>query len=107
MAGETLEKKEAEKKVEGGWFGLGGGSEGSRPEPEAKKKGPKDVKRFGTTLKEKVTEIKKELSLDESLGMGAAIKAANEAMGIEGKGTLPQQVDKIVEAMGVDPRVDA
>jgi len=45
------------------------------------------------TMAQKVARVKEELSLDPSLPVAKAVAEANAAMGIEGQGTLAQQVD--------------
>jgi hypothetical protein len=53
------------------------------------------------TLAQKVARIKEELSLDPSLPLAKAVAEANVAMGIEGQGTLAQQVDFLLTELGV------
>ena len=48
-----------------------------------------------------VARIKEELSLDPSLPVAKAVAEANAAMGIEGHGTLAQQVDLLLTELGV------
>ena len=45
------------------------------------------------TMAQRVARVKEELSLDPSLPVAKAVAEANSAMGIEGQGTLAQQVD--------------
>ena len=53
-------------------------------------------------LAEKVERIKAELGLDDSLKMAAAVKKANEAMGLEAVGTMADQVSALLEQLGVE-----
>ena len=53
------------------------------------------------TMAQKVARIKEELSLDPSLPLAKAVAEANVAMGIEGQGTLAQQVDYLLTELGV------
>jgi chemotaxis protein histidine kinase CheA len=53
------------------------------------------------TMAQKVARIKEELSLDPSLPVAKAVAEANVAMGIEGQGTLAQQVDYLLTELGV------
>ena len=57
----------------------------------------------GATLKEKVEFIKQELGIDPNENLGKAIKLANEKMGIEGKGPLPQQADALCGQLDASP----
>ena len=52
------------------------------------------------TLASKVEQIKMALDLDASLSMPAAIKMANEAMGLPNEGTLPAQADVLLAQLG-------
>jgi len=52
-------------------------------------------------LPHQVARIKEELSLDPSLPLAKAVAEANVAMGIEGQGTLAQQVDYLLTELGV------
>ncbi|KOO33304.1 hypothetical protein Ctob_016164, partial [Chrysochromulina tobinii] len=52
------------------------------------------------TLAQKVARIKEELSLDPSLQVAKAVAEANAAMGIEGQGTIAQQVDFLLTELG-------
>ena len=52
-------------------------------------------------LPHQVARIKEELSLDPSLPVAKAVAEANAAMGIEGHGTLAQQVDLLLTELGV------
>ena len=54
------------------------------------------------TMAEKVARIKVELGLDDSLALAAAVKAANEAMGLEPAGAMADQVATLLEQLGVD-----
>jgi protein kinase 1 len=53
------------------------------------------------TMAQKVARIKEELSLNPSLPVAKAVAEANAAMGIEGQGTLAQQVDLLLTELGV------
>ena len=53
------------------------------------------------SLKQKVQIFTRELSIDESLPMAAAVRAANLAIGLDTEGPLPSQVDKIISALRV------
>lgn len=53
------------------------------------------------TLADKVHRIKVELGLDMEMPMAAAIKQANELMGIQPEGTMPMQADALMVALGV------
>jgi hypothetical protein len=53
------------------------------------------------TMAQKVARIKEELSLDPSLPVAKAVAEANAAMGIEGQGSLAQQVDYLLTELGV------
>ena len=53
------------------------------------------------TLAEKVARIKQELGLDEALPLGPAIKAANEAMGLEPEGVMAAQVTNLLQQLNV------
>jgi hypothetical protein len=53
------------------------------------------------TMAQKVARIKEELSLDPLLPVAKAVAEANAAMGIEGQGTLAQQVDHLLTELGV------
>ena len=53
------------------------------------------------TLAEKVARIKLELGLDEALPLGPAIKAANEAMGLEPEGVMAEQVTNLLQQLNV------
>jgi hypothetical protein len=53
------------------------------------------------TMAQKVARVKEELSLDPSLPVAKAVAEANAAMGIEGQGTLAQQVDFLLTELGV------
>eukprot|EP00900_Chrysochromulina_parva_P006115 jgi/Chrpa1/15504/Chrysochromulina_OHIO_Genome00022592-RA len=53
------------------------------------------------TMAQKVARIKEELSLDPSLPVAKAVAEANAAMGIEGQGSLAQQVDFLLTELGV------
>ena len=53
------------------------------------------------TMAQKVARVKEELSLDPSLPVAKAVAEANAAMGIEGHGTLAQQVDLLLTELGV------
>ena len=52
-------------------------------------------------LPHQVARIKEELSLDPSLPVAKAVAEANVVMGIEGHGTLAQQVDLLLTELGV------
>jgi hypothetical protein len=52
-------------------------------------------------LPHQVARIKEELSLDPSLPVAKAVAEANAAMGIEGQGSLAQQVDFLLTELGV------
>jgi hypothetical protein len=52
-------------------------------------------------MAQKMARVKEELSLDPSLPVAKAIAEANAVMGIEGQGTLPQQVDYLLTELGV------
>ena len=51
------------------------------------------------TMPQKVEKVKEFLGLDASLGMGAAIKEANEMTGLASEGTMPNQVDKLMSEL--------
>ena len=53
------------------------------------------------TMAQKVARVKEELSLDPSLPVAKAVAKANAAVGIEGQGTLAQQVDFLLTELGV------
>ena len=53
-------------------------------------------------MKERVAKIKEECDLDASLKQAAAIKKANEMMGLPGTGTLPDQVAALFEALDLE-----
>ena len=53
------------------------------------------------TLGDRVALIKREMQLDEGLAFGAAVRAANEQVGLEAKGTLAQQVAALLEQLGL------
>jgi len=53
------------------------------------------------TLAEKVARIKQELGLDESLPLPAALKAANEAMGLEPEGVIAEQVSSLLLQLNI------
>jgi len=53
------------------------------------------------SMVDKVAEIKRELAMPPELPMASAVKKANAAMGLEPSGTLPTQVQKLLEAMGL------
>jgi hypothetical protein len=53
------------------------------------------------TMAQKVARIKEELSLDPLLPVAKAVAEANAAMGIEGQGSLAQQVDYLLTELGV------
>ena len=46
--------------------------------------------------------IKEALSVEAGLPLPAAIKAANELMGSDGAGPLPEQVRRLVEELGLE-----
>ena len=53
-------------------------------------------------LAQKVELIRRELALEPSMPMAAAIRAANDAMGLAASGSLPAQCDALLQAMGVE-----
>ena len=53
------------------------------------------------TMAEKVARIKNEMGLDEALSFKDAIKEANEQMGLEGEGSLPQQASALLAALEI------
>lgn len=55
----------------------------------------------GPTLADKVARIKRELGLDEALPLGPAIKAANEAMGLEPEGVMAEQVTSLLQQLNI------
>jgi len=54
------------------------------------------------TMPEKIARIKVELDLDDSLALVAAVHAANEAMGLEPVGAMAEQVETLLEQLGID-----
>ncbi|KAL3893148.1 MAG: hypothetical protein SGPRY_014429, partial [Prymnesium sp.] len=56
----------------------------------------------GPTMAEKVGSIKLELGLDDSLPLAKAVTQANEAMGLEATGKLADQVEVLLEQLGID-----
>ncbi|KAL1519337.1 hypothetical protein AB1Y20_022863 [Prymnesium parvum] len=58
----------------------------------------------GPTMAEKVAAIKAELGLDESLPVARAVSDANAAMGIAAKGTLADQVQELLDQLGLELR---
>ena len=54
------------------------------------------------TLADKVARIKLELGLDEALPLGPAVKAANEAMGLEPQGVIADQVSTLLLQLGIE-----
>ena len=52
-------------------------------------------------LKEKLKVIRCELCLAPELSIAAAAKLANDMMGVEEAGTLPEQVEHLLEVMGL------
>jgi hypothetical protein len=52
-------------------------------------------------LIQQVQRIKKALELGQDLTLPSAIKAANEAMGLEPAGSLPQQAANLLRALGI------
>jgi len=52
-------------------------------------------------LTQKVGRIRTALALDVGLTLPAAIKQANNAMGFEVTGSLPEQTDRLVKALGL------
>ena len=53
-------------------------------------------------MAEKVAAIKEELELDPGLKVPAAVRDANEALGIEGSGTLAEQVEELISQLGLN-----
>ena len=53
------------------------------------------------TLADKVARIKLELGLDEALPLGPAVKAANEAMGLEPEGVMAEQVTTLLQQLNI------
>ena len=53
-------------------------------------------------MKQRVDAIKEALSVEAGLPLPAAIKAANELMGIDGAGPLPEQVRRLVGELGLE-----
>ena len=53
-------------------------------------------------MKQRVDAIKEALSVEAGLPLPAAIKAANELMGIDGAGPLPEQVRRLVDELGLE-----
>ena len=52
-------------------------------------------------LKQRVDAISRALDLDGALSMPAAVKAANELVGLEAKGSLLEQVGRLDETLGL------
>ena len=52
-------------------------------------------------LTQRVGRIRSALALDGRLSLPDAIQAANRAMGLETEGSLPEQVQRLVVALGV------
>ena len=52
-------------------------------------------------MAEKVAAIKEELALDAGLTLLAAVREANAALGIEGSGTLAEQVEELNYQLGL------
>jgi hypothetical protein len=55
----------------------------------------------GGGLKAQVDQIKAALTMDPAMAMPAAIKEANAQMGLDDQGTLPEQVAKLMAALGI------
>ena len=55
----------------------------------------------GGTMADKLKSIRQELVIDAALPMAAAIKQANDTMGLPSQGPLPQQVAALVAALGI------
>jgi len=85
--------------VEGGAAAAPMTTEASPPPPAAP----------AVTMADKVARIKLELGLDEALPLAAAVKAANEAMGLEPGGSMAEQVATLIEQLGIvmDPATAA
>ena len=58
------------------------------------------------SLPSKVERIKWELDMDASVPLSTAISTANEAMRVEPRGPLPEQVDRLLAVMGIALRSD-
>ena len=52
-------------------------------------------------MADKLKSIRQELVIDAALPMAAAIKQANDTMGLPSQGPLPQQVAALVAALGI------
>lgn len=74
-----------------------------RPPPPAaaSSNGQTAVPATSLSLAEKIALIKAELVLPAGLPMAAALNAANEQMGIDPLGALPQQADRLLSIMGL------
>ena len=55
----------------------------------------------GGSLVQKVGRVKAELGLDASLAPAAAVAEANEVMGIAPQGTLVNQVNRLLQDLGI------
>ena len=55
----------------------------------------------GEGLVQQVQMIKETLSIDAKVAPPMAIKQANELMGLPNEGTLPEQAEKLMEALGL------
>ena len=55
------------------------------------------------TMFDKVAAIKKELNLDESLTLKAAVEQGNHTRGIEAVGTMADQVTELLSELGINP----
>lgn len=54
------------------------------------------------TMAERMARIAGELGIDSSLPLAKGVTAANEAMGLEAEGTLAQQVQTMMEQLGIE-----
>ena len=55
----------------------------------------------GGTFAQKVSRVKDELGLDSSLPPAAAVAEANSVMGLVGEGSLVNQVDRLLQELGI------
>ena len=72
----------------------------ARAKPQGDSAKPAAVPAPAGTMASKLARIKRELGIDASLPMAAALKRANEAMGVTGDGPLPAQVERLMAMLG-------
>jgi len=60
-----------------------------------------DAKAATDGLTQRVGRIRAALALDVALALPDVLRQANVAMGIEAEGSLPEQADRLVKALGL------